>query len=53
MIADLGTVEDRSFTISGFRLQNGAVMLEVKIAYETYDRLGAGGRKAPLTAGLG
>jgi hypothetical protein len=34
--AELGTVEDRSFSISGFRLQNGTVMPQVKIAYETY-----------------
>jgi len=46
--ADLGTVEDRSFTISGFRLQNGAVMPEAKIAYETYGGLGPGGRNAVL-----
>ena len=34
-------------------LQNGTVMQEVKIAYETYGRLGPDGRNAPLTAGLG
>jgi hypothetical protein len=33
--AELGTVEDRSFLISGFRLRNGIVMPQVKIAYET------------------
>jgi homoserine O-acetyltransferase len=45
---DLGTVEDRSFVISGFRLQNGSVLPEAKIAYETYGRLAAGGRNALL-----
>ena len=48
MSIDLGTVEDRSFVISGFRLQNGTVMPEAKIAYETYGRLAAGGRNAVL-----
>jgi homoserine O-acetyltransferase/O-succinyltransferase len=46
--ADLGTVEDRSFSISGFRLQNGIVMPQVSIAYETYGRLAAEGRNAAL-----
>ena len=46
--ADLGTVEDRHFTIRDFRLQNGAVMPEAKIAYETYGRLAADGRNAVL-----
>jgi len=45
---DLGTVEDRSFVISGFRLQNGSVLPEAKIAYETYGRLAAVGRNAVL-----
>jgi homoserine O-acetyltransferase len=45
---DLGTVEDRSFVISGFRLQNGSALPEAKIAYETYGRLAAGGRNAVL-----
>jgi hypothetical protein len=36
--ADLGTVEDQSFPISGFRLQNGTALPQVKIAYETYGR---------------
>jgi homoserine acetyltransferase len=39
MSMDLGTVEDRSFVISGFRLQNGSVFAEAKIAYESYGRL--------------
>lgn len=45
---DLGTVEDRSFVIPDFRLQNGSVLPEAKIAHETYGRLAAGGRNAAL-----
>jgi homoserine O-acetyltransferase len=45
---DLETVEDRSFVIYGFRLQNGSVLPEAKIAYEIYGRLAAGGRNAVL-----
>ena len=48
MSADLGAVEDRSFVIANFLLQNGTVMPEAKIAYETYGRLGAGGKNAVL-----
>src|SRR5712671_1583152 len=48
MSADLGTVEDRSFVITNFRLQNGAVMAEAKIAYEAYGRLAADGKNAVL-----
>src|SRR5262252_144919 len=48
MSASLGTVEDQIFTIIDFRLQNGTVMPEAKIAYETYGRLAAGGRNAVL-----
>jgi homoserine O-acetyltransferase len=48
MPADLGTVEDRCFVTSNFRLQSGAVMAEAKIAYETYGRLAADGRNAVL-----
>jgi homoserine O-acetyltransferase/O-succinyltransferase len=48
MYADLGSVEDRSFVISNFRLQNGAVMPQAKIVYETYGRLAADGRNAAL-----
>jgi homoserine O-acetyltransferase/O-succinyltransferase len=48
MTADLGTVEDQTFVISDFRLHNGTVMPEAKIAYETYGRLGPGGRNAVL-----
>ncbi len=46
--ADLGTVEDRIFAIRDFRLQNGAVMPKVDIAYETYGRLARDGRNAVL-----
>jgi homoserine O-acetyltransferase len=45
---DIGTVEDRFFTIRDFRLQNGAVLPETRIAYETYGRLAANGRNAGL-----
>ena len=45
---DIGTVEDRFFTIRDFRLANGAVMPEAKIAYETYGRLAPHGRNAVL-----
>jgi len=48
MSTDLGTVEDRSFFISNFRLQNGDVMPTAKIVYETYGRLTTGGRNAVL-----
>ena len=47
---DLGTVEDRSFLIREFRLQNGTVMPELRIAYETYGRLAPDGRNAVLIA---
>jgi homoserine O-acetyltransferase/O-succinyltransferase len=46
--ADLGTVEDRNFLVRDFRLQNGTVMPEAKIAYETYGRLARDGRNAVL-----
>jgi homoserine O-acetyltransferase/O-succinyltransferase len=46
--ADIGTVQDGSFPITNFRLQNGTVMPEVKIAYETYGRLAGDGRNAVL-----
>jgi homoserine O-acetyltransferase/O-succinyltransferase len=36
---DIGTDEDRFFTIRDFRLVNGTVMPEATIAYETYGRL--------------
>jgi homoserine acetyltransferase len=36
MPADFGAVENQSFTISSFRPQNGAVMPQAKVAYETY-----------------
>ncbi len=46
--ADIGIVEDRNFRIRDFRLQNGATMPDVNIAYETYGRLAADGRNAVL-----
>src|SRR5579875_3052307 len=46
--AEIGTVEDRKFTIHDFRLGNGVVMPEVTIAYETYGRLAPGGNNALL-----
>jgi homoserine O-acetyltransferase/O-succinyltransferase len=45
---ELGAVEDRTFFISNFGLQNGAVMPRVRIAYETYGRLAADSRNALL-----
>src|SRR5438094_10382798 len=48
MSADLGSVEDRSFFIRDFCLQNGTVMPKVKIACETYGRLAVDGRNAVL-----
>src|SRR5437870_799053 len=46
--ADIGTVEDRFFTIRDFRLADGAVMPETTIAYETYGELASHGRNAVL-----
>ncbi|HEX6440976.1 MAG TPA: alpha/beta fold hydrolase [Stellaceae bacterium] len=45
---DIGSVEDRFFTIRDFRLQNGTAMPEARIAYETYGRLAPHGRNAVL-----
>src|SRR5690242_17089967 len=50
---DAGMVEDRFFTLRGFRLADGTVMPEATIAYETYGRLAPpsgpnGGRNAVL-----
>ncbi len=45
---DLGAVEDRVFLLRDFRLQNGVVMAQAKIAYETYGRLARDGRNAVL-----
>src|SRR5437667_5480571 len=36
---DIGTVEDRFFTLRDFRLANGTVMPEARVVYETYGRL--------------
>lgn len=46
--AEIGAVEDRKFRIRDFRLQNGATMPEVEIAYETYGQLAPDGRNAVL-----
>jgi homoserine O-acetyltransferase/O-succinyltransferase len=46
--ADIGTVEDRFFTIRDFRLVNGETMPEATIAYETYGALRPDGRNAVL-----
>jgi len=48
MPADLGTVEDRNFSIPNFRLQDGDVMPTAKIVYETYGRLASDSRNAVL-----
>jgi homoserine O-acetyltransferase len=48
MSADLGTVENRSFSISNFCLQNGNVMPTARIVYETYGRLATDGKNAAL-----
>src|SRR5260370_42190074 len=45
---DIGSVEDRFFTIRDFSLADGAVMTEATIVYETYGRLAPGGRNAVL-----
>src|SRR5579883_1337062 len=48
MPADIGTVEDRFYTIPQLPLHNGQVMPQARIAYETYGRLAPGGRNAVL-----
>ncbi len=45
---DIGTVEDRFFTIRDFPLANGTVMPEATIAYETYGRLAPHAHNAVL-----
>src|SRR6266566_7362537 len=45
---DIGTVEDRFFTLRDFRLANGTVMPEARIAYETYGSIASHGRNAVL-----
>ena len=47
-LSDLGIVEQRNFRLADFRLQNGTVMPQVTIAYETYGRLAQDGRNAVL-----
>jgi homoserine O-acetyltransferase/O-succinyltransferase len=46
--ADIAAVEDRNFQIRDFRLQNGTIMREANIAYETCGRLAADGNNAVL-----
>ena len=46
--AEIGTVEDRFFTLADFRLANGSVMPDATIAYETYGKLAPDGRNAVL-----
>jgi homoserine O-acetyltransferase/O-succinyltransferase len=48
--ADSLNVQRGTFTSASFRLENGAVMSDIKIAYETYGRLAADGRNAILMA---
>jgi homoserine O-acetyltransferase/O-succinyltransferase len=48
MPADFATVEDRSFVISNSPLQDGTVMAQAEIVYETYGRLAADSRNAVL-----
>ncbi|HEX3862030.1 MAG TPA: alpha/beta fold hydrolase [Stellaceae bacterium] len=45
---DIGTVEDKFFTIHDFRLTNGETMPEATLVYETYGRLAPHGRNAML-----
>jgi homoserine O-acetyltransferase/O-succinyltransferase len=45
---DIGTVEDRFFTLHDFALANGTTLPEATIAYETYGRLAPHGRNAVL-----
>jgi homoserine O-acetyltransferase len=44
----LTSVERRSFTTKSFRLENGTVMPEITLAYETYGTLAPDGRNAVL-----
>src|SRR5258707_6970484 len=45
---DIGSVEDRFFTLRDFSLADGTVMPEATIVYETYGRLAPDGRNAVL-----
>ena len=44
----VGLIETRQFDTTDFRLQSGAVLPEMTIAYETYGRLAPDGRNAVL-----
>jgi homoserine O-acetyltransferase/O-succinyltransferase len=45
---DLGRVEDQSFPITNFRLENGAAMPQARLAYETYGRPAVASKNAML-----
>jgi len=45
---DIGTVEDRFFTLRDLPVADGTIMPEVTIAYESYGRLAPDGRNAVL-----
>ena len=45
---DLVNIQKQTFVINDFRLQNGEVMPEVTIAFETYGDLAPDGRNAIL-----
>src|SRR3954464_4221499 len=44
----VGGVETKKFTTKGFKLQSGAVLPEMTLAYETYGKLAPDGRNAVL-----
>jgi homoserine O-acetyltransferase/O-succinyltransferase len=44
----LNDIENKVFLIGNFQLENGTVMPEVKIAYETYGKLNGNGRNCVL-----
>src|SRR3954470_2672228 len=44
----VGVVETKKFTTKDFKLQSGAVLPEMTLAYETYGKLSPDGRNAVL-----
>jgi homoserine O-acetyltransferase/O-succinyltransferase len=46
--SSLDAVESKRFTVSNFKLDNGATLPELTLAYETYGELAADGRNAVL-----
>jgi homoserine O-acetyltransferase len=46
--ADMNHVQRQTFTTQNFRLESGAVLPELTLAYETYGSLAPGGRNAVL-----